>query len=50
MTFLPLVIHAEYCGDYRIHLTFNDNSETSLLARSDPVAFACSDPLREQDW
>ena len=23
---------------------------TSLLARSDPVAFACSDPLREQDW
>ena len=24
--------------------------KASLLARSDPVAFACSDPLREQDW
>ena len=24
--------------------------QSSLLARSDPVAFACSDPLREQDW
>jgi hypothetical protein len=24
MTFLPIVIAAEYRGDYRIHLTFND--------------------------
>ena len=30
MTFLPLVIRAEYRGGYRIRLTFNDNSETTI--------------------
>ncbi len=30
MTFLPTVIHAEYCGGYRIHLSFNDNSEKTV--------------------
>ena len=30
MTFLPLVIRAEYRGGYRIRLTFNDNSEKTI--------------------
>lgn len=30
MTFLPSVIRAEYRGGYRIHLTFNDNSERTV--------------------
>lgn len=28
--FLPSVIRAEYRGGYRIHLTFNDNSEGTV--------------------
>ena len=28
--FLPSVIHAEYRGKYRIHLTFNDRTESTL--------------------
>ena len=30
MDFLPSVIRAEYCGGYRLHLTFNDNSEGTV--------------------
>ena len=30
MTFLPSVIRTEYRGGYRIHLTFNDNSEKTI--------------------
>lgn len=30
MTFLPSVVHAEYRGQFRIHLTFNDNSEAAI--------------------
>jgi hypothetical protein len=30
MSFLPSVIRAEYRGGYRIHLTFNDNSEKTV--------------------
>jgi hypothetical protein len=30
MTFLPAVIHAEYRGGFRIHLTFNDNTEKTV--------------------
>lgn len=30
MTFLPSVIHAEYRGEYRIHLTFNDRTEGTI--------------------
>jgi len=30
MSFLPSVIRAEYCGGYRIHVTFNDNSEKTI--------------------
>jgi hypothetical protein len=30
MTFMPAVIKAEYRGEYRIHVTFNDNSEKTI--------------------
>ncbi len=30
MDFLPCVIHAEYRGEYRIHLIFNDNTEKTI--------------------
>jgi len=30
MTFLPSVIRAEYRGGYRIHVTFNDNSQKTI--------------------
>jgi len=30
MSFLPSVIRAEYREGYRIHLTFNDNSELTV--------------------
>jgi hypothetical protein len=30
MTFLPSVIRAEYCGGFRIRLTFNDHSEKTI--------------------
>lgn len=30
MNFLPCVIHAEYRGGCRIHLTFNDNTEKTV--------------------
>lgn len=34
MSFLPSVIRAEYCGGYRIHVTFNDNSEKTIDFRA----------------
>ena len=30
MTFLPTVIRAEYRGEYRIHLAFNDGMEKTI--------------------
>ena len=30
MSFLPSVIRAEYRGGYRLHVTFNDNSERTI--------------------
>ncbi len=30
MEFLPAVVAAEYRGDYRIHLTFNDGTEGTV--------------------
>jgi len=30
MTFLPIVIRAEYRGGYRIHLVFNDGVENTV--------------------
>lgn len=30
MAFLPTVIHAEYRGDFRIHLVFNDGVEKTV--------------------
>ena len=33
MSFLPSVIRAEYRGGFRIHVTFNDNSEKTINFR-----------------
>jgi hypothetical protein len=30
MTYLPVVRRAEYRGDYRIHITFSDDSENTI--------------------
>ncbi len=49
MTFLPSVIHAEYCGGYRIHLAFNDNTEKTIDFRQwlDGPVF---EPLKDTDY
>ena len=49
MTFLPSVIHAEYCGGYRIHLMFNDYSEKTIDFRQwlDGPVF---EPLKDTDY
>ena len=47
MSFLPSVIRAEYRGDYRIHVTFNDNSENTIDFRrwlDGPVFEPLKDP------
>ena len=49
MTFLPSVIRAEYCGDHRIQVTFNDNSEKTIDFRPwlhGPVF----EPLKDRDY
>jgi hypothetical protein len=30
MSFLPVVVHAEHRGDYRIHVTFSDRTEATV--------------------
>jgi hypothetical protein len=49
MTLLPSVICAEYRGGYRIHLTFNDNSEKTIDFRQwlDGPVF---EPLRDPNY
>ena len=49
MTFLPSVIRAEYRGGYRIHLTFNDDSEKTVDFRQwlDGPVF---EPLKETKY
>lgn len=34
MRFLPMVVHAEHRGDFRIHVTFNDGSEGTVDCRN----------------
>jgi hypothetical protein len=49
MNFLPSVIRAEYRGGYRLHLTFNDNSEGTVdFARwlNGPIF----EPLKDPDY
>ncbi len=49
MNFLPLVIRAEYRGSYRIHVTFNDNSQKTIDFRrwlEGPVF----EPLKDPDY
>jgi hypothetical protein len=48
MTFLAAVIRAEYRGGYRIHLTFNDNSEKTIDFREwldGPIFEPLKDPI-----
>jgi hypothetical protein len=49
MTLLPSVIRAEYRSGYRIHVTFNDNSESTIdFARwLDGPVF---EPLKDQEF
>ena len=49
MTFLPSVIHAEYCDGHRIRVTFNDNSERTIDFRHwlDGPVF---EPLKDADY
>lgn len=49
MTFLPSVVRAEYRGGFRIHLTFNDNSQGTVdfLPWLDGPVF---EPLRSVDY
>ena len=47
MTFLPSVVRAEYRGEFRIHLTFNDLCERTVDFRrwlQGPVFEALKDP------
>ena len=30
MKFLPIVVHAEHRGDFRLHVVFNDSSENTI--------------------
>jgi Protein of unknown function (DUF2442) len=46
MQFLPTVIRAEYCGEYRIHLVFNDGVE-STINFSDWLTGPIFEPLNE---
>ncbi len=49
MAFLPSVVRAQYRGNYRIHVTFNDRSEATINVRrwlKGPV-FA---PVRDLDY
>lgn len=48
MTFLPSVVRAEHRGGYRIHLTFNDQSERTVDFRKwleGPVFEPLKDPV-----
>ena len=49
MNFLPSVIGAEYRGDYRIHLIFNDNSEVTVDF-SEWLEGPVFEPLKDQEY
>jgi hypothetical protein len=46
MEFLPTVIHAEYCGDFRICVAFNDGVENTIDF-SDWLAGPVFEPLKD---
>jgi Protein of unknown function (DUF2442) len=53
MTFLPSVVRAEHRGGFRIHLTFNDNSERTTDFRQwleGPVFELLKDPAYFQKF
>ena len=49
MSFLPSVIEADYRGDYRIHLVFNDGAEATVDFEPwlDGPVF---EPLRDREY
>ena len=49
MAFLPTVVRAEYCGEYRIHLVFNDGVE-STVDFSTWLQGPIFEPLKEQSY
>ncbi len=49
MSFLPYVVHAEHRGGYRIHLTFNDNTEKTVDFH-DWLDGPVFEPLKEPDY
>ncbi len=49
MTFLPSVVKAEYRGDHRIHVTFNDGSEKTLDF-GEWLEGPMFEPLKQKDY
>jgi len=49
MTFLPSVLQAEYRGGYRIHLSFNDDSEKTIDFR-DWLEGPVFEPLKDPNY
>jgi hypothetical protein len=49
MNVLPSIIRAEYRGGYRIHVTFNDNSEKTIDF-SQWLDGPIFEPLKDQDF
>ena len=49
MTFMPSVIKAEYRGGYRIHVTFNDDSEKTIDFR-EWLEGPIFEPLKNPDY
>jgi len=49
MEFLPTVIHAEYCGDFRICVAFNDGVENTIDF-SDWLAGPVFEPLKDPGY
>ena len=49
MTFLPCVVRAAYLGGFRIHVTFNDNSE-AILDFQQWLKGPVFEPLREHSY
>jgi hypothetical protein len=49
MEFLPIVIRAEYRGELRIYLTFNDGAENTIDF-SDWLAGPVFEPLKDPEY
>src|SRR4030095_12816357 len=49
MTFLPVVTRAEYCGDHRIHVTFNDG-QSGTIDFSPAIEGPIFEPLKDTEY